>query len=71
MNVQEVAATIVGMFDAGARESEVTAFLTGQERMQQGAPRLTEDARRELVRDLHMSAVSLWSTQSDAESTDV
>ncbi|HKW45981.1 MAG TPA: hypothetical protein VJN70_00995 [Gemmatimonadaceae bacterium] len=70
MNVQELAATIVGMFDAGARESEVAAFLSDQERTQDGAPRLTDDARRALVGDLHMSAGSLHSTQSNEEDAD-
>lgn len=65
VNVQEVAATIVGMFDAGASESEVAAFLRDEERTQAGAPRLTDDARRGLVRDLHMSAGSLHSRSSE------
>ena len=67
MNVQELAATIVGMFDAGARESEVAAFLSDQETAQNGAPRLTDDARRALVGDLLMSGGSLHSTQSNEE----
>ena len=61
MNVQELAATIVGMFDAGASESEVAAFLSDQEREQDGTPRLTDDARNALVRDLYTSAGSLHS----------
>lgn len=67
MNVQEIAATVVGMFDAGARESEVAAFLRDEERTQDGAPRLTDDARTRLVGELHMSARSLDSTHSDEE----
>lgn len=65
VNVQELAATIVGMFDAGASESEVAAFLSDQERTQEGAPRLTDDERRGLVRELHMSAGSLHSQSSE------
>ena len=64
MNVQELAATIVGMFDAGAREAEVTAFLRDQESTLEGAPSLTDEARRALVRDIHLSAGSLHSPQS-------
>ena len=66
-DVRELAATIVGMFDAGARESEVAAFLSDQERMQEGAPWLTDDARRELVSELHMSAEWPHATQSNEE----
>jgi hypothetical protein len=66
-DVRDLAATIVGMFDAGARDSEVAAFLSDQERAQEGAPWLTNDARLELVRDLHMSEGSVQSTQSNGE----
>lgn len=66
-NVQELAATIVGMFDAGARESEVAAFLSDQEIAQAGAPWLADEARRKLVSELHMSAGSLHETQSNEE----
>ena len=65
VNVQELAATIVGMFDAGASESEVAAYLSDQERTQPGAPRLTDDARSGLVRDLHASAGSLHSQSGE------
>ena len=65
LSVHELAATIVGMFDAGASESEVAAFLSDQERLQEDAPRLTDDARRRLVRDLHMSAGSLHSQSGE------
>lgn len=67
MEVRDLAATIVGMFDAGARDSEVAAFLSDQENAQEGGPWLTDDARLELVRDLHMSGGSLHSTQSNGE----
>jgi|SRR5881628_3161851 len=52
-DVQELAATVVGMFDAGARDTEVAAFLSDEERTQAGAPWLTDAARLELVRELH------------------
>jgi hypothetical protein len=64
LDVREVAATIVGMFDAGARESEVAAFLRERERSESGAPWLTDDARLELVHQLHMAAGPLESGQS-------
>ena len=66
MNLQEVAATIVGMFDAGARDSEVVDFLRDQERVQEGAPWLTDDERLGLVSELHRSAGSLhWTTPNE------
>ena len=67
LNVQELAATVVGMFDAGADDSEVAAFLLDQERTQAGAPWLTDAARLELVHDLHMSAGSLHSMRPPDE----
>jgi len=67
MNLQEVAATIVGMFDAGARDSEVAAYLRDQEEAEEGAPWLTDDERLGLVSELHRSAGSLHSTQSNEE----
>jgi hypothetical protein len=66
-DLRDLAATIVGMFDAGARDSEVAAFLSDEERAQEGAPWLTDDARLELVRDLHMSEGSVQSTQANGE----
>ena len=56
LDVEEVAATVVGMFDAGATEAEVAIFLRDAERSESGAPWLTDDARRELVRQLHGAA---------------
>lgn len=53
LDVREVAATVVGMFDAGADESEVAAFLRDRERSESGAPWLTDEARLELVQQLH------------------
>lgn len=54
-DVKELAATVVGMFDAGARDDEVAAFLSDEERSQAGAPWLTDAARLGLVRALHDS----------------
>lgn len=64
LDVREVAATVVGMFDAGADDVEVAAFLRDRERSESGAPWLTEDARRELVHQLHMETGLLQSRQS-------
>ena len=50
------AATIVGMFDAGARDSEVVTFLRHLETETSGQASLAEDARRELVTRLHRAA---------------
>lgn len=58
-DVKELAATVVGMFDAGARDDEVAAFLSDEERTQAGAPWLTDAARLELVRELRTSAGTL------------
>jgi hypothetical protein len=56
LDVQSVAATVVGMFDAGATDAEVAAFLRTQERSDTEEPSLTDDARNALVHDLHGSA---------------
>ena len=64
LDVREVAATVVGMFDAGADDSEVAAFLRDRERSESGAPWLTEDARLDLVRQLHMGTGPVQSRQS-------
>jgi hypothetical protein len=55
-DVRELAATVVGMFDAGARDTEVAAFLSDEERALAGAPWLTDAARLELARALQASA---------------
>jgi hypothetical protein len=54
-DVKSVAATVVGMFDAGATDAEVTAFLRAQE-LESEEPPLTDDARLTLVRQLHRGA---------------
>lgn len=64
IDLREVAATVVGMFDAGAENSEVAAFLRDRERAESGAPWLTEDARLELVHQLHMAMGLTQSKQS-------
>ena len=69
LDVQEVAATVVGMFDAGADDAEVAAFLRDRERSEQGGPWLTDDARLELAHQLHMAAGLLWSSPSAEEGT--
>ena len=56
LDVQEIAATVVGMFDAGADDREVAAFLCDRERSETGAPWLADDARLELVHQLHQAA---------------
>lgn len=64
LDVREVAATVVGMFDAGADASEVAAFLRDRERSESGAPWLTDGARLELVQQLHAAARPRQSTQA-------
>lgn len=69
LDVREVAATVVGMFDAGANNAEVAAFLRDRERSESGAPWLTDDARLELVHQLHVAAGPLRSRQSVEDGT--
>jgi hypothetical protein len=64
LDLREIAATVVGMFDAGADSSEVAAFLRDRERLESGAPWLTDDARLELVDQLQSSAGQLEPRQS-------
>lgn len=54
-DVEGVAATVVGMFDAGATDAEVAAFLRSLERLDETGS-LTDEARMTLVRELHRSA---------------
>ena len=54
-DIESVAATVVGMFDAGAKDVEVAAFLYSQEQPSTESP-LTDEARLALVRELHESA---------------
>ena len=67
IDVESVAATIVGMFDAGASDAEVAAFLRTQELAQGNGAWLTDDDRKKLVRDLHSSAGSTISTRPSNE----
>jgi len=53
LDMREIAATIVGMFDAGAAAEEVAAYLRDRERSKSGTPWLTPEARLELVHELH------------------
>jgi hypothetical protein len=55
LDTQELAATIVGMFDAGADDAEVASLLLNRERAESGAPWLTDEARLALVHMLHAS----------------
>jgi hypothetical protein len=65
-DVEAVAGTVVGMFDAGATDAEVAAFLHSQE-SGETAESLTDEARMALVRELHGSAGSPSSVQSSDE----
>ena len=62
VDVEEVAATVVGMFDAGATDYEVADFLYSQERFDDQDGLLTDEARMALARQLHRSAASDEST---------
>jgi hypothetical protein len=57
-DVESVAATVVGMFDAGAGDAEEAAFLYSQEHSYDEESSLTDEARLALVRELHKSAGS-------------
>ena len=56
LNYRVMSATIMGMFDAGARDSEVVEFLRYVEQLSSGTSLLAEEARRELVSRLHRAA---------------
>lgn len=58
-DVDSVAATVVGMFDAGAPDAEVAAFLHSQELLRHPDSPLTDEARMTLVRKIHESAALL------------
>jgi hypothetical protein len=55
-DVDGIAATVVGMFDAGAPDAEVAAFLHSQELLRHVDSPLTDEARMALVRKIHESA---------------
>jgi hypothetical protein len=56
LDVTTLADTIVGMFDAGARDEEVITFLRGAETRHFGDERLSDSDRRALARALHRAA---------------
>ena|SRR5688572_11569524 len=58
-DVDSIAATVVGMFDAGAPDVEVAAFLHSQELLRHLDSPLTDEARMTLVRKIHRSAALL------------
>jgi hypothetical protein len=51
LDIENVAATVVGMFDAGASNVEVADFIRSEE--QHGHAVLTDEERLALVQDLH------------------
>jgi hypothetical protein len=55
-DVAGLANTIVGMFDAGARDEEVIAFLREAETRHFGAERLSTSSRQVLARTLRRAA---------------
>lgn len=55
-DVAGLANTIVGMFDAGARDAEVIAFLREAETRHFGEERLSASSRQVLARALHRAA---------------
>jgi hypothetical protein len=57
-DIESVAATVVGMFDAGASDVEVAAFLRSQEQSAAESS-LPDEAHLALVQELHKSAGSL------------
>ena len=57
-DIESVAATVVGMFDAGAKDVEVAAFLYSQE-PSEAESSLTDEARLALVQELLKSADSV------------
>jgi len=54
-DVENVASTVVGMFDSGATDAEVAAFLHSQELLHDEREPLTDEARMTLVRELAAS----------------
>ena len=57
LDIENVAATVVGMFDAGATNAEVAAFIRSEEGHGH-PPVLTDEERLALVRDLHQAAAT-------------
>ena len=67
LDLSGVAATVVGMFDSGATDAEVAAFLRSQELLDSDEAWVTDDARMALARELHKSAGSDVATRPDEE----
>ena len=67
IDVKSIAGTVVGMFDAGAKDAEVAAFLASHEHSQTGEQWVTDSERMTLVRDLHESARSSTATRPSNE----
>ena len=55
LDIESVAATVVGMFDAGATNAEVAAFIRSEERHGDHQA-LSDEERLALVRELHEAA---------------
>ena len=55
LDIERVAATVVGMFDAGATSAEVAAFIRSEEHHGE-SPVLSDDERLALVGELHEAA---------------
>jgi hypothetical protein len=70
LDLREIAATVVGMFDAGADDAEVAAFLRDRERLESGAPWLSDDARLELVDQLQRAVGQQEPRQSDDDDSE-
>ena len=65
VDVESVAATVVGMFDAGASDEEVAYFLRSQEVQGESHALLTFESRLALAQELHKSAALPTSTVSE------
>jgi hypothetical protein len=65
-DVENVAATVVGMFDAGASDAEVAFFLRSQEQ-DEGEALLSVESSIALAQELRGSAALPLSTRSDEE----
>ena len=57
LDIENVGATVVGMFDAGATDAEVAAFIRSREG-EGNRPVLTDEERLALARELHRAAAS-------------
>jgi len=66
-DVASVAATVVGMFDAGASDAEVALFLRSHELQDDREALLSVESRIALVQELHRSGASTLSTRPPDE----